>query len=112
MNTSVILRRAKRKIRNPKRWRKDPRTERHLCAWMAIDICNQPYFGAADLTPAEALFLRAIRVKSGDRWSIVDWNNAPRRTHAQVMRAFDLAIHLAEKEEAKEQRHEKPLGKP
>lgn len=32
--------------------------------------------------------------------SISDWNDSPRRTHAQVLRRLDRAIKRAEKEEA------------
>lgn len=46
--------------------------------------------------PIDAL-KRALR----SRGTTVGWNDSPKRTHTQVLAAFDRAIALAEKEAAK-----------
>ena len=54
--------------------------------------------GALDnATGASAYLYKAVR---GD--SVVDYNDSPRRTKAQVLAAFDRAIVLAKKERGRE----------
>lgn len=59
--------------------------EGQLCAWQAIDKAASDRY-----SPLVLRFFRSA-IQSG----IVDWNDAPGRTHAEVLAAFDRAIELA-----------------
>ena len=104
---SEVLRKAKGLIDRPEKWFGPPgwRTLEqgagNNCAGTAIymeargtsyPLCNWD-------TTEHRLFERANII---ERDHIALWNNAPERTHAEVMQAFDRAIALAEKEEGKE----------
>ena len=47
---------------------------------------------------AEAILNEAIGrpARNAVDWPFIDWNDAPERTHAEVLAAFDKAIELAE----------------
>ena len=90
-----ILRRAKALIDRPEKWFGPAAHGMHsgaLCAGIAI-------YRAAGMTfdawghPAVTFFCQTVR---GTDRGVPLWNNAPERTHAEVMSAFDKAIALAE----------------
>ena len=83
-----ILRNAKAKIDTPEKW-----------AHSAAD------FNAGKHCPATAINTTAFNRHTNDAFElfqqvvgskIAAWNDAPDRTHAEVMQAFDKAIALAE----------------
>lgn len=96
-----ILAAAKAKIDTPEKWTKgvgardaggtavDPQE-----SW-AVCFCSLGAVGVAtdDITSYEAC-IGYLRRAIGDN-PIIDWNDAPYRTHAEVMAAFDRAIQLA-----------------
>lgn len=62
----------------------------------AVCWCSMGALSASgDWVRARTLLLRSI----GGSRSLVDWNDAPERTHAEVLAAFDRAIVLAEASE-------------
>jgi len=81
---------AKALIDRPEKWRKgaSSKTDTAICASQAIYEVSG--------TPISAL--QSLRAAIGGK-RIVGWNDAPERTHAEVMAAFDLAI-AAERDEA------------
>lgn len=87
-----VLRRARALIDSPEKWCKGAmRTEDgRRCIFGAIDDA------AGRLAIDEShLFSRATGIRN-----IAEWNNAPERTHAEVLAAFDRAIALAESDNA------------
>lgn len=99
-STAQVLREAKALIDSPEKWWKsDIRgglptgcfPSDRICAGRAIAlVCGERYHDLCDL----------IRKASGaPNWHTLPyWNDAPERTHAEVMDAFDRAITLAEQE--------------
>ena len=91
--TSVAdcLRAARKRIERPDRWfgpRLPLYPEKAECAYLAI--ANQELPPWLQHQTIET-FKKAISIKH-----IISWNDAPSRTHAQVLAAFDKAIRLAE----------------
>ena len=91
--TADILRRAKARVDTPEKWFGPHHMPRfgggRLCAGMALESV-----GGWD-HPARTTFCLAIGAEDGCM-GVVHWNNAPERTHAEVMQAFDAAIAMAE----------------
>lgn len=104
MTPKEILIAAQAKIEAPERWVKGkfasladgrkcyPDNERAVC------FCAEgAVFASGARWAAKAKALRFLRdVAVGDEFtSIPDWNDAPDRTHAEVLAAFDRAIAAA-----------------
>ena len=94
MDTLGILKAARAKIADPKNWGKGPRPQmngwpgrglRTCCAAEAIEE-----IGARSNLAAYRALKNAAGLEFNDR--IIDWNDAPERTHAEVIAAFNLAI--------------------
>ncbi len=70
------------------------RSSQTYCAVEAIDASDQPF--SRGRLPAYQAFARAAGLENtfitASNTSITDWNDAPERTHAEVLAAFDLAI--------------------
>lgn len=101
MKPSEILRAARAKITDPKRWAQGvgardtfgrqvaARCESAVC-WCSIGaIC-----AVEGVTFAGDDVLDYLRTVSGES-SVVDFNDAPERTHDEVLQAFDKAAALA-----------------
>lgn len=86
-----ILKAARAKIADPKDWGKGlrgyDRSCETSCAAEAISSFGDGYYHG-DSTQA---FLALISA-AGKPYHIQDWNDAPERTHAEVIAAFDRAI--------------------
>ena len=92
-----ILRRAKALIDTEDKWFgpfAKPRFGGRLCSAMAISVAN---CGSSDIwtSPPMNIFRQVLGPQQGS-FPVISWNNAPERTHAEVMSAFDKAIALAE----------------
>ena len=96
MTIADTLREARRRIEEPEKWGKGHELlNGKRCAWTALYSCRLDAM-SPERGKAEAIFRSAI-----DGGSIWKWNDAPERTHMEVMQAFDKAIELAEKAEEK-----------
>jgi hypothetical protein len=89
--TADVLRRARALIDSPEKWIKGAyglRADDPHCVYGALDV-------VAHMRPCRGfeLFREAVGTRH-----IEAWNDAPERTHAEVMAAFDRAIELAEAE--------------
>ena len=67
------------------------------CAGMALEVAagyrDNEFFDRRLCDEAMEYFLQAI---GGRAWEdIMPWNDAPERTHAEVLEAFDKAIQLS-----------------
>ena len=101
MSVVEILEEAKALIDTPEKWTKGEWTrpisdeEYCHCAEGAINEClNIDFSNLADVRNAHYFFTKAIGTQL-----IPEWNDAPERTYAEVMEAFDKAIELAKAEE-------------
>lgn len=105
MTPADVLRAAKARIATPERWTQgtfardrdggavDMKTEREeAVCWCSLGAIEY----ACD--PDEAVSARAmcLLMEAIGEDSIEDWNDHPRRTHAEVLAAFDRAIAIAE----------------
>lgn len=109
---SAILREARALIDKPEKWaqgaygrdqygRKIGGSTRRAVCFCAIGALNSSGGGrAAKDALARALPVGACVPYGRSEASVIEWNDAPGRTHAEVMDAFDRAIALAEQEEA------------
>jgi hypothetical protein len=90
MNTTDILVRARKLIDHPRHWGQGMSEKRPgtYCAHEAI-------IAAADGVPFDAV--RAFS-NSLDEPNIVRWNDDKKRTHAEVLAAFDRAIEASKSE--------------
>lgn len=92
--TLQVLIKARARISSPKKWGKGIRGVREnlrplstCCAAEAIEDTAM----AADRGPAFRAIYKAAGI--GKRFfTLVEWNDAPSRTHAQVLATFDKAI--------------------
>jgi hypothetical protein len=98
MNAIDILTAARAKIARPEDWGKGPRTAAVIrsmetcCAAEAIDESDQP-FSYGRMEAYRAFDKAAGIAQDASTYStIASWNDAPERTHAEVLAAFDLAI--------------------
>lgn len=97
MTTVEILRTARSLIDEPGKWckgsfHKDDRL-RH-CALGALS-------GIDDHYTAHDVLMRAVGIVLGTgKDGVIPYNDAPERTHSDIMRLYDCAIALAEQEES------------
>ena len=109
MKSSEILITARALINTPERWVKG-RKPGCWCAMDAIIVAPcyvRPHEAMALMRAIPSLAasvacnaaLKALKCAIGNGHEIVSWNDAPERTHAEVMAAFDRAIAA---EQAKE----------
>jgi hypothetical protein len=100
-STVEILERARELVSTPEKWRQLGAGEHcgesgSTCAANAIFLAS----GEIDHNDTEGLFCRANGLDHAQPLhSIWEWNDAPERTHAEVLAAFAAAIELAKKEE-------------
>lgn len=118
MKTSSFLRRVKRLLASPKRWFKGywaANSEGVQCRYDSPDAACFCLSGAVrrswnshladgasgDNVDGAYKHLRdaVAKVTRGRTKEIPAFNDAPRRTHAQVIRVLDIAIKAADKEE-------------
>lgn len=116
MKTSTILKRAKKLISDPKRWTQHafakaangnvigPESDNAVC-WCSIGALRKASFGTGCYGRAEAMLEMAAK-----RFQIQIYRQTypddvnDQRDHATVLRMFDSAIRLAERQEASGQR--------
>ena len=98
MTIADTLREARHRIEEPGKWGKGPKElEPHgdkLCIGQAITLVAMT--GALSFE-ARQVFLKCI----DEGMTIPMWNDAPERTHMEVLAAFDRAIAPAESAEEK-----------
>lgn len=103
MKPVTILKRARKLIESPARWIKGAcaRSENgcivSTASTLAHSFCAYGALAAVakirgDFEPAEKYLQRATRARH-----LMVWNDQSKRTHAQVLAAYDKAIALAEK---------------
>lgn len=96
MTPLEILKEARAKIADPAMWGQGGRPERprfdSCCAAEAIEeVVPFKEFGARH----DALEMFKCAAGIGDEWGdFVSWNDAPDRTHSEVLATFNLAIAL------------------
>ena len=99
MKASEVLMKAKALIGTPDRWLKGALNNGRggFCALGAM-------IGATGTwSPGDAGPYFRLAATGSEDGSIARWNNAPERTHAEVMAAFDRAIALALADERKDE---------
>lgn len=112
MKPATILKRARKLIEKPGSWCQlaEARTrdgESISCGdSMATQFCalGAIWRATGQNDDAPTKFLReavGARYTLAGPKSVANWNDAPRRTHKQILKAFDKAIALAEKEGAR-----------
>ena len=84
-----LLRRARALVDAPEKWMKHPRGDR-LCAGLAITFASD-----GDLNTELRAYHALREVAPFPNGGIAQWNDAPERTHAEVLQAFDRAIAQA-----------------
>jgi hypothetical protein len=90
-----ILIKARAKIADPENWGKGFRT---VCGGHRTleTCCASEAIEAVAATPGlRSAALRALAAAAQCDTTILRWNDAPERTHAQVLAAFDKAIASA-----------------
>jgi hypothetical protein len=97
-----VLIRARQKITDPANWGKGIRGANPLDADRSLETCcaaeaiEDVTIIAPDMRQRAYRRLRnAIGIKIGSDNDIVEWNDAPERTHEEVLAAFDKAIEAA-----------------
>lgn len=95
MEAIDILKAARARIANPAAWGKGTRNRDRpmetCCAAEAIEEAGDAL--SPERKRAFAIFYCAAGIEQ--EWkSMVDWNDAPERTHAEVLKTFDLAIAI------------------
>lgn len=94
MKPSEVLRAARKLVEDPALWARGTGYDGcALCVSMAISEAAK----VSGVCSADFIFARAIGVKD-ETAGVYAWNDAPERTHAEVLEAFDRAIALAESE--------------
>lgn len=125
MTTLEYLRAARALIDTPEKWCKNnighaldgsPILHAHLLDQGIIGLSHCAFGAIRAVTRSQKIATPANNALSrvavgtdfhGTPWNGVEWNNAPERTHADILAAFDRAIA---NEEAKEQEfHVEPL---
>jgi len=95
--TSQILREARKLISVPERWCQHKGHDGEgRCSVLAMHDAAGNMDG---FNVVRGIFRTASAI--GPDIPISNWNDAPERTHPEVLAAFDAAIALAEKEEGK-----------
>lgn len=98
MKASEVLRKAKGLIDKPEKWSHawepgGPHKGFYCMGCAVYNAADMPKGLAYQSVPAYLVLERAIG------GSVIEFNQHPTTTHAEVMQAFDRAIALAEKEE-------------
>lgn len=92
-----LLMRARDKIADPAKWGKGGRCDgRGMDTFCAAEAIEEAYAPGWLLHRSEAF--RKLHQAAGlpqSSGSLVDWNDAPERTHAEVLAAFDKAIEAS-----------------
>jgi len=103
MTTVEILKAAKQVISKPEAWCQgdEARTETDEVVTpdnsLAVKFCMLgSTFKIADSDAGRSARRFLYRTMGDSEVDLVDWNDAPERTHAEVMAKFDEAIALAE----------------
>ena len=102
-----ILRAARKLIERPQSWTQEVyarKADGEECGWDSPQACRRCMEGAIFVAYDHAerfTQMEVLKVTSDacDGNDIAQWNDAPDRTHAEVLVAFDHAIALAEAEE-------------
>jgi hypothetical protein len=102
-STVEVLQKARAKIDRPEKWGKgvrggvDGRRPLHTCCAAEALEDTTP----TDI-PIRGSAFEALRKAAGiaKDQTLVGWNDAPERTHAEVLAAFDKAIELASNTES------------
>lgn len=89
MDTLEILKAARAKIARPENWGKGRRGEDRSM----LSCCAAEAIEEVDIMPSieRRLAYRAV-INAAGAEGLVSWNDAPERTHAEVLAAFNLAI--------------------
>lgn len=89
MNAVECLVAARKRLENPENWGKgaDLADREKTCALLAMCVTDRDSGAVASAT---RIFRNVVNSQS-----IATWNDAPERTHAEVLAAFDKAIELA-----------------
>lgn len=107
MSASEILRKAKGLIDSPEKWHHGPQArgskgERCIGCALTKAFGSEISFVSAEIQPLFKLFDAANGWSAGTAgMGLINFNEHPSTTHADVMAAFDRAIALAEKDELK-----------
>lgn len=92
METKEVLIAARKLIEKPEDWwdgDHSGRTDTRLCAALAVWAIRKPTQGG------KAAYDALVSVTGVEPGCLSDWNDAPGRTHAEVLAAFDEAIKAA-----------------
>lgn len=100
MKALTVLKRARAKLADPKRWTKGGFArdrEDQLCEPSAPEACKWDIYGALVATAAERSVGEAHRalvdqIPRGRGRHLVVWNDSQRTDHADVLALFDRAI--------------------
>lgn len=97
MSTHEILKAARARIEKPENWtRRGSFSDGQICAGVAIErscLLDGRADWKATTAGIEALLTaNEIRFNGGPHFALFDWNDAPERTHAEVLEAFSKAI--------------------
>jgi hypothetical protein len=93
MNTREVLIAARKLIERPENWVKEP----HGYMDSRACVCAEEAIWRANSGAKHEGAVNALKDLVGDRgpMTIINWNDAPERTHAEVLAAFDKAIEAA-----------------
>lgn len=101
---SDVLRIARAKIDTPDKWwggaGMSLGQEKNHCARTAISSEEKCLETRPEVQRALELFCQVLGTDPNRPGQVYRWNDAPERTHAEVLAAFDRAIALAEQEES------------
>jgi hypothetical protein len=93
-----VLTAARKLIETPAMWGKgmrgispNRRPMNTCCAAEAIETVD-PHWGSKTRRAAFDIFIKANGISDAQFRAFTDWNDAPERTHAEVLAAFDRAI--------------------
>ena len=106
MTVAEVLREARSLVDTPEKWwqRNGHNDSGELpdCDFTCVGLAVLDAGSHASHATLASALCRAIGITPGSYppRDIYDWNDAPERTHADVLAAFDKAIALAEAEEA------------
>lgn len=88
-----VLIKARALIADPTKWGKGASCERGWGCALCIETAIEKAALDASVLPYDAIdFLRAA---NGFEIDVYQWNDAPERTHAEALAAFDKAIEAA-----------------
>lgn len=99
MTPLQVLVAARARISDPAKWGKGVRGT--MAGYRSVDTCcaaeaiGDARESDTSLEVALSFLRQAIVGERNDSLSIVRWNDAPERTHADVLAAFDRAIEAA-----------------